>query len=62
MNELRIALLKRVLKELAVIEPTPPLKADMNSLEQWITELGGDARTGAHRAIRNALERKNEDD
>ena len=62
MNELRIALIKRVLKELAHIEPTTTLKADMNSLEKWITELGGDARTGAHRVIRNAKERKNEDD
>ena len=54
----RIALYKRVLKELAAIESTPSLKADMNSLEHLITELGGDARTGSQRVIRSAKERK----
>lgn len=48
----KIALLKRVLRELAHLPRTPALQADMNSLEAWIDELGGDGRTGAHRAIR----------
>lgn len=51
-HQTRIALIKRVLIELAHAPPTAALEADMNALERWITELGGDARTGAHYAIK----------
>ena len=53
-NARRIAVLKRTLRELAALPQTPALQADMNSLEHWIDELGGDGRTGAHRAIRDS--------
>jgi hypothetical protein len=58
MNARRIALLKRVLRELAALPRTTALEADMNSLEALIDELGGDSRTGAHRAIRNSKQRR----
>lgn len=54
----RVALLKRVLKELAHLPSTPALQADMNSLEHWINELGGDSRTGAHKVIREGKQRR----
>lgn len=57
MNERRIAVLKRVLKDLAQLPDTVQGIADREELEQMITELGGDARTGAHRAIRKGKQR-----
>ena len=51
-KNVRIAVLKRVLKDLAHLPQTPALSADMNELELIIEELGGDSRTGAHRAIK----------
>ncbi len=53
-KDARIAVLKRVLKDLAHLPSTVALSADMNELEVMIEELGGDSRTGAHRAIRSA--------
>jgi len=47
----RIAVLKRVLRELAALPRTPALLSDMLELETWITELGGNSRDSAHREI-----------
>ena len=58
MSERRIAVLKRVLKDLALLPQTPQSIADRNELELMIVELGGDARTGAHRAIIEGKERR----
>jgi hypothetical protein len=54
MTDPRIAMLKRVLRNLAALPRTTALEADMNSLEALIDELGGDSTTGAHRAIRSS--------
>ena len=62
MTDDRIALLKRVLRALAQVNRKFPnvrvTEADMHDIEEWITELGGDARTGTHRAILDGKERK----
>lgn len=54
MNEDRIALLKRCSRSLSRAYndyPTDRTYADLQELEAWITELGGDIRTGSHRII-----------
>lgn len=53
----RIAVLKRVLRDLAQLPQTSGGIGDREELELMIRELGGDERKGAHREIRKAKER-----
>ena len=61
-NDAKINLLKRVLRTLAQVNRKFPnvrvIESDIHDLEAWITELGGEARTGTHRAILDGKERK----
>ena len=59
-HKARIETLKRTLKCLAKSMkefPSELTRQDMEVLERMIVELGGDSRTGAHRAIIDSTER-----
>jgi hypothetical protein len=59
-HKARIETLKRTLKCLArswKLNPSEITRQDMEVLERMIVELGGDARTGAHRAITDSTKR-----